>query len=204
MPAKDPRVDAYIAKAKPFAKPILTHVRRMIFKVCPDVVETIKWGMPSYEYHGILCGMAAFKAHATFGFWKHSLLIKHIDRAKKSSEDAMGSMGKILSKDDLPSDAVLTRLIREAMKLNEKGIKATRAPKSGAALKLVVPDYFMDALKKNKAALAIFEAFSYSHRKEYVEWIAGAKREETRRRRMATAIEWIAKGKPQNWKYMTK
>ncbi len=201
MPTKDPRVDAYIAKAKPYAKPILVHLRKLIFKACPDAVETIKWGMPSYEYHGILCGIAAFKEHATFGFWKHSLLVERIDKAKKSAEAAMGSMGKITAKEDLPSDALLTKLIKDAMKLNESGVKAPRAPKTGPRKALVVPDDFRAALKKNKAAEKNFDAFSYSHRKEYVEWITGAKREETRIRRIETAVVWLAEGKSQNWKY---
>ncbi len=204
MPTKDPRVDAYIAKAKPYAKPILIHLRKLIFKACPDAVETIKWGMPSYEYHGILCGMAAFKEHATFGFWKHSLLVERIDRAKKSTESAMGSMGKIASKEDLPSDALLTKLIKDAMRLNESGVKGPRAPKTGPRKALVVPVDFRAALRRNKSAQNHFDAFSYSHRKEYVEWITGAKREETRRRRIETAVAWLAEGKSQNWKYMKK
>lgn len=204
MPTKDARVDAYIANAKPFARPILTHLRRLILKTCPEVVETVKWGMPSYDYKGILCGMAAFKEHATFGFWKHSLLIKRIEKAKKSTEAAMGSMGRITSKDELPSDTVLVKLIREAMRLNEAGIKPPRARKTGPRPELAVPDYFMAALKKNKVALAKFEAFSYSHRREYIEWITDAKRDETRQRRIATALAWISQGKPQNWKYRNK
>ncbi len=70
----DPRIDAYIAKSVPFAQPIMEHCRALIHEACPEVTETIKWGMPSFEYKGILCGFAAFKAHCSFGFWKHAIL----------------------------------------------------------------------------------------------------------------------------------
>ncbi len=200
MPITDPRVDAYIAKAAPFARPILAHIRTIVHEACPQVEETLKWRMPSFMYHGILCSMAAFKEHCVFGFWKGTLIVT--DRGK--SLEAMGSFGRIKSIEDLPPHKVLTGYIKQAMKLNEEGVKAPAKHKGGAKKSLRVSNYLSAALKKNKRALATFEAFSLSHKREYIEWIAEAKTDETRERRMKTAIEWMAEGKPRNWKYMKK
>ncbi len=199
MGKKDPRVDDYIAKSAEFARPILKHIRGLVHEGCPEVEETLKWSMPSFVYKGLLCGMAAFKEHATFGFWKHELVV-----GEATKQDGMGQFGRITSLKDLPSDKTLLSYIRKAAQLNDAGIKApskTRV-KPGAKRELAVPDYLMAALKKNKQALTNFEKFSYSHKKEYVEWLTGAKREETRQKRLATALTWIAQGKSQNWKYM--
>lgn len=197
MPTTDKRIDAYIEKSAEFAQPILKHLRELVHKACPDVTETLKWSMPSFEYKGILCGFAAFKQHCTFGFWKQSLM----DSEEFSNEKtAMGSFGKITSRKDLPSDKVMIGLIHQAMELNEKGIKVTKKPPA-ARKELVVPDVLNSALKKNKAAKATFEKFPYSCKKEYVEWITEAKTEMTRDKRLATTIEWLSEGKRRNWKY---
>jgi len=197
MPKKDPRIDAYIAKATDFAKPILTHLRKLVHAADPDVVETIKWNMPHFDHKGIVCGMAAFKAHCSFGFWKGMIL------GNRAAEDeAMGQFGRIKSLADLPGDKVLLGYIKKAVQLNEAGVKKAAPPRSKVRKELVVPDYFTGALRKNKKALATFEGFSYSHKKEYVEWITEAKREETRANRVATALAWLAQGKARNWKYM--
>jgi len=196
MARKDPRVDAYIAKAKPFAQPLLKQLRAAVRAGCPSVEETIKWGVPSFEYKGPMCGMAAFKEYVTFGFWKHSLLT---DRLPTKESNAMSYYGKLRTTADLPPRATLVRTIREAMELNDKGIKVARKITKKPALK--VPAYFMTALRKNAKALAVFDAFPPSHQREYVEWVDEAKREETRARRLETAIDWIAKGKARNWKY---
>jgi len=196
MPTLDPRVDAYIDKSADFAKPILTHVRQLIHEVCPDVKETLKWSMPAFEYKGILCGMAAFKEHATFGFWKHSLMGLG-DRAEAT---AMGSFGKLQSLKDLPSDAKVKKLIKEAMRLNDEGIKIEKkVPKEKK--ELVVPAILLEALAKNAKAAETFDRLSYSHKKEYVEWITEAKTDATRDKRLATTIEWLTEGKARNWKY---
>lgn len=195
MPTIDPRIDAYIEKSADFAQPILNHLRKLVHQACPDVEETLKWGMPSFEYKGILCGFAAFKAHCTFGFWKHSLL----DNGDLS-RNAMGSFGRIASKKDLPADEVIIGLVHQAMELNEKDIRVPKKPPA-AKKELVIPDELMKALSKNKKAKAAFDGFSYSHKKEYVEWITEAKTEPTRNKRLATAIEWLAEGKSRNWKY---
>jgi uncharacterized protein YdeI (YjbR/CyaY-like superfamily) len=198
MPKEDPRVDAYIAKAAPFAQPVLIHLRKLVHAGCPDVEETLKWSMPSFTYKGILCGMAAFKEHCTFGFWKHDLVVG--DRGESKAEEAMGTFGRITKLSDLPSDKVLLGYIRKAAELNDSGIKRPAPPKKPHE-ELKVPSALVEALKKNKKALETFEEFSYSHKREYVEWIAEAKRDETRDKRLATAITWLAQGKSRNWKY---
>jgi len=195
MPKRDPRVDEYIANAPQFARPILAHVRAVVHRNCPDVEETLKWRMPTFLHHGMLCGMAAFKQHCTFGFWKHGLVV-----GDKSQNDAMGQFGRMQSMADLPSDKQLAAYIKKAMQLNETGVKAPRAraaPRPAPA----TPADLAAALKKNRKAQATFDAFSPSCKREYVEWITEAKREETRASRVATAVEWMAEGKQRNWKY---
>lgn len=204
MGKKDPRIDAYIAKAQPFAQPILKRLRALVHRGCPEVEETIKWGMPSFEYKGPLCGMAAFKQHAVFGFWKHKLLNDpkgYLEERHAQGGSAMGNLGRITSVKDLPPDSIILDFIRQAKKLNDEGVKLAR-PKPTEKKPLRIPSYFMAALKKNNKALATFESFSYSNKKDYVEWVTEAKTEETRTRRLATAVEWIAKGKVRNWKYI--
>jgi uncharacterized protein YdeI (YjbR/CyaY-like superfamily) len=197
----DPRVDAYIARAQPFAQPILRHLRTLVHDACPGVEEGIKWSHVHFDYKGMFCGMAAFKAHCTFGFWKHTLLV---DRGLlEGPVSGMGSFGKIESLDELPPDRKIISVIRSAAKLNDEGVKTTR-PKHAPKPAVKVPSYFTAAVKKNKRAHAAFQEFSPSHRREYVEWITEAKSDETRQRRMATAIEWMAKGKSRNWKYEPK
>lgn len=197
MPATDPRVDAYIEKSADFAKPILTHIRNLVHRAFPDITETLKWSMPAFEHKGLVCGFAAFKQHCAFNFWKQSLLEQGAFPAEKT---AMGSFGRITSKKDLPADAVMIKLIRQAVELNDKGIKVEKK-KTAATKELLVPDYVTAALKMNKAAQKTFENFPYSCKKEYVEWITEAKTDPTRERRLATTIEWLAEGKRRNWKY---
>lgn len=196
MAKKDPRVDAYIAKSADFAKPILTHLRKLVHEGCPDVVETVKWGMPAFEYSGFLGGMAAFKAHCAFNLWKGSLL-------GAKNEDAMGQFGRITAVSDLPKDSVLVGYVREAARMNAEGVKVPKRPKEPKK-PLATPPDLASALKKNAKARATFEGFSPSHKREYVEWITEAKTEETRKKRLGTAIEWMAQGKPRMWKYMAK
>ena len=202
MAKKDSRVDACIAKSAPFAQPILKHIRKLVHAGCPEVEETIKWQFPSFMYKGMLCGMAAFKNHCTFGFWKHELIFGKEKLAANGEERGMGQFGRITSLSDLPKDEVLLGYIKEAVRLNDEGIKAPSRAKPKKKAPLVVPDYFMKELKRNKQALAVFEAFSYSHKKEYTEWITEAKAEDTRKRRLETAIQWMTEGKARNWKYM--
>jgi len=204
MAKKEKLVDAYIAKSADFAKPILNHIRELVHKTCPDVEEKMKWSMPFFDYKGeMLCHMAAFKQHAVMSFWKASLMKDPILMANASSEVSMGHLGKITSLKDLPADKKIIAWIKEAMLLNDKGIKVAK-PKPAEKKELVVPDYFTKALNKNKVAKKNFEAFAYSHKKEYLQWITEAKTEETRGKRMASAIEMISEGKSRNWKYAKK
>lgn len=199
MGTKDPRVDAYIAAAAPFARPILEHLRALVHKACPQVIETIKWGMPAFEHKGPMCGMAAFKKHCTFGFWKAELLGAG-DATFAKADEAMGQLGRITSRDDLPADRTITKLVKQSAALNEAGIKVPKAVRA-ARKPVVVPPELQAALKRNAAARKTFEAFSPSHQREYAEWIVEAKAEATRERRLATALEWLAEGKPRHWKY---
>ena len=204
MIKKDPRVDAYIAKSQPFAKPILEHLRNLVHKACPEVEETIKWSFPHFDYKGMMCSMAAFKQHCAFSFWKASLMKdkKLVEIAK--SESAMGHLGRITSLKNLPADKVLLSYIKEAKKLNDDDVKLPAKKASKEKKEIIVPDYFLKALKKNKKALITFEKFSPSHKRDYIEWITEAKTEETRTKRIKTTLEWLIEGKPRNWKYMKK
>jgi uncharacterized protein YdeI (YjbR/CyaY-like superfamily) len=196
---KNPAVDAYIAKSAPFARPILTRVRGLMHKACPKIEETIKWGVPHFEYRGVVAGMAAFKQHASFGFWKQKLLDDPARLFPAAGDSSMGGR-KFRSVDKLPPDAVLVRYIKAAVALNERGIKRPSArrkkrppPKPPADLAA--------ALRKHPKAKATYDAFPPSKQREYVEWITEAKQEATRERRLATAVEWLAQGKSLRWKY---
>jgi len=198
MGTKDPRVDAYIEKSQPFARPILRHLRKVVHAGCPGVEETMKWSFPHFDYKGIFCAMASFKAHCTFGFWKASLL----EGLGGTDKDAMGQFGRITSLDDLPPEKKLIALVKQAAKLNDAGIKPPR-PERTAKPSVAPPDDFVAALKKNKKAQTAWDAFSPSHRREYLEWILEAKQPATRDRRIATTLEWVSEGKGRNWKYQS-
>jgi uncharacterized protein YdeI (YjbR/CyaY-like superfamily) len=197
MPRRDPRIDSYIAKAADFAKPILIHVREAFHTACPDVEETVKWGHPHFMHHGILAGMAAFKEHATLGFWKGKLIL---DQNGSQADEAMGSFGRLSSVKDLPPKAVLKGYIRKAVQLNEDGVKLVR-PKTKPKPAPKAPPYLLAALKKNGKAAVQYAALSPSMRREYVQWLTEAKTDATRQRRLETAVGWIAEGKKRNWKY---
>ena len=196
MPTTDPRVDAYIAKSKDFAKPILTRVREMVHEACPDVVEKIKWSSPFFDYKGqMMCGMAAFKEHCSLIFWKAPL----IEGVPANGDPSRGSFGRITSMKELPTRKVFTGYIKAAMALNDAGITVKRPRTKKTEAK--VPKELAAALKKNRKAASVFENFPPGQRREYCEWIGEAKREETKSKRLAQAIEWIAEGKSRNWKY---
>lgn len=203
MPAVDTCIDDYINKSADFAKPILTHLRKVIRETCPEVKEVIKWSFPNFDYKGsILCSMAAFKQHCTFGFWLASLMKDpyHI-LAAVGEKSSMGHFGPIRSLADLPSDKILSEYIKEAMLLNEPGAKISRKEKPVRTKEIEIPADFIVELEKNDAALRNFGKFSPSNKKEYVEWFAEAKTEATRNKRITTAIEWLQEGISRNWKY---
>jgi len=197
MVTRDKRVDAYIENAAEFARPILTELRARVHAACPDVVETLKWRMPSFEYKGILCGMAAFKKHAVFGFWKHNLVVADDSKANM----AMGSFGKLVEVGQLPKKTEFARLMKKAMKLNDEGVKAVRN-KTARKKPITMHPALKKALAGNAKARAHFEEFAPSKQREYMEWISDAKADDTRERRLKDAIQWISEGKSRNWKYM--
>ena len=199
MPTHDPRIDAYIDKQADFARPILEHVRAVVHEACPDVEETMKWSMPTFMYGGaILAGMAAFKQHASFGYWKHALVV-----GEGEPRDGMGSYGKLTSVKELPPKKTLLAHIKRAMQLNLDNVKSPAQRKAAPKPPLEAPADLVAALKKNAQARKTFEGFPPSAQRDYIEWIVEAKREETRAKRLAQAVEWMAEGKRRNWKYET-
>ena len=189
----DPKVDAYIAKAAPFAQPIMIHLRAAIHDAVPGLDEAIKWGMPHFLYKGKnLAGISAFKAHCAF--------VIHGDGRQS---DAMGQYGKIASLADVPGvNVIKSKLADAAARIDAAGTAlkkpaVPRAPKP----ELSIPPEFAAALAAAPVAKAALEASAPSHRREYLEWISEAKRPETRDKRIAQAIEMLSEGKKRNWKY---
>jgi len=203
----DARIDLYISRARPFAQPILVHLRELVHKACPNVEETIKWSRPFFEYKGvILANMSAFNEHCSFGFWGEEIGAV-LREAKVIQEGGMGSLGRITTIKDLPANKQMLDLLHQATAFVDNGQytspitarnKVVKAPKPSVD---ELPPEFAVALKANKKASTVFAAFSPSCKREYIEWIADAKRTETRDKRITTAIEWIAEGKQRNWKY---
>jgi uncharacterized protein YdeI (YjbR/CyaY-like superfamily) len=194
--SRDPRIDAYIARAEPFARPILEKVRERVHAVLPKVEETVKWGMPAYTLdRKIIVMTPAFKAHAALNFWRG----QEIGDGKVKA-GAMGQFGRLASVDDLLPDSELDGLIREAAAL-AKTARVSRKPKHAPRPPPEIHPEFAAALHTAPKAKAAFEGSAPSHRREYLEWIAEAKRDETRRKRIATAIEWLSEGKKRNWQY---
>jgi uncharacterized protein YdeI (YjbR/CyaY-like superfamily) len=198
---KSPAVDAYIEKSAPFARPILRRVRAAMHKGCPEVEETIKWGVPHFEYHGVIGSMAAFKQHASFGFWKQKLMQDPAGLFPRAGESSMGGR-KFRSVDELPAERVLLRYIKAAVALNEQGVKVPRI--AGKKPPPMLPPDLAAALKKNPRARMTYDTFPPSQQREYVEWITEAKREATRQRRVKTAVQWMAQGRSHNWKYESR
>lgn len=188
MPTTDKRVDAYIAKAPEYAKPILTRIRSWVHEGAPQCEETLKWNSPTFMQKGILCGMSAFKQHCMVGFWKASLVGAKL-------------RDKITTLDDLPPRTEFIRSVRRAVELNESGVQTPRAP-AKPKKPLAMPPDFRTALSKRAKTRAVWDGFSPSHQREYLEWILEAKQQETRARRIVQAVEWIAEGKSRNWKYL--
>jgi hypothetical protein len=195
MPTLDPRIDAYLATVPDFALPILTRLREDVQAACPDVVETIKWSRPHFMLDGkILCGMSALKAHCTFGFWER-------EGAVEGKSGAMGDFGRITSLADLPSRAELRRQIKAHAALLQAGAPRAQKPNRPPKPQLEMPEDFAAALAHVKAAQKTYDGFPPSKQRDYLEWVLEAKREDTRAKRIAQAVEWLAEGKSRNWKY---
>jgi len=200
MSTKDPRVDAYIAKSAPFARPILAHLRAVVHAAAPSIHEEIKWGMPSFCHNGrIVCGMAAFKAHATFGFWRGALVL-----GRGGGQGAMGIYGRLTSVADLPSKRELVASIRKAVALADGAIAAPKRARRAPKALPKTPPALAAALRADAEARSNWEKFSTGMRREYIVWIVEAKRSETRERRIAQTVAQLREGKSQNWKYATK
>jgi uncharacterized protein YdeI (YjbR/CyaY-like superfamily) len=192
----DPRIDAYIANAAPFAQPILQHIRAVIREALPEAAETVKWSVPHWTHAGKnVAGMAAFKAHC-------AMMIHGEGRQGEGEQkEGMGGFGKIKSIDELPPRDELVAKLRSAAQRVETAGSATPKVKKPPKAEIAMPDDFASALAGNPTAKAALEGFAPSHRREYLEWITEAKREETRAKRIAQATEWLAEGKKRNWKY---
>jgi hypothetical protein len=202
MATKDPRVDSYIAESAEFARPILRQLRKVIHQGCPAAVETIKWGCPFIDYHGLLCGFAAFKAHCSMFFWRDIDVGRWLPKTNTAGA-GMGQFGKLTSMADLPKDSVLLTCVRAAVTQRDAPASKPKRARQPAKERPVPPD-LKQALAANAKAAATFRNFAPSHRREYLDWIAGAKRPATRERRLRTTHEWLAAGKPQNWKYLAQ
>src|SRR5262249_22051638 len=187
----DPRVDVYIEKAAPFAQPILTHLRKLMHQACSHATESIKWGMPFFTQQGvILTSMAAFRQHCAFGFWGTEMK-KFLAKDGLKASYGMGSLGRITGLDSLPPDHVLLAYMRQAADFVESGQRTKSIDRSRKSAKkpLRVPAELAAALKKNKMARKVFEEFSASCKREYTDWIAEAKRPETRTKRVKQAVD---------------
>ena len=203
MGTKDARIDAYIKKAPEFAKPVLNHFRALVHKTIPEIEETIKWGCPNFQYHGGLCTMASFNDYCGIGFFKAKLM-KELSKPNELTDGIAGNLGKIKTVNDLPTDKILEGYLKEAAAINENGIKAVPKKKLTATDIPEMPDSLKKAFTKNKKAQEIFEAFSPSHKREYINWIIDEKTDETKNKRIETTLEWLEEGKTRMWKYQKK
>jgi len=204
MSTKIKAIDEYILKAKPFARPILEHLRMLVHSSNPEVKEAVKWGMPFFDYKGPYCNMAAFKEHVVFGFWKSDLMKGEAPQLKKRSSEggeAMGNFGRITSLSDLPPDEVIVQLLLIAKKLNDDGVKVPAKKKTTTTEAAEMPEELKIAFKSNKSAAKVFSEFTPAAQREYIDWINSAKTDATRIKRIKTTVEWVSEGKKMNWQY---
>ena len=203
----NPQFDEYQEAASDFAKPIMAHLRKLVHKQCPQVAEEIKWGIPHFDYKGeMLCIFAAYKNHCSFSFWNESLMSDARLKVNPDLKAAKRFMGKLTSLSDLPSDSELIAFIQESMALNDKGVKLSprQDAKPAKAAEIGIPDAFAEQLSRHEQANEVFQSKSPSFRKEYIVWIADAKTDQTRQKRIDESLEWIAQGKGRFWKYAKK
>ena len=187
----DPRVDAYIEAAQPFARPILTKVRAVVHAAVPDAAETMKWSMPFFTLNGRdVAMMAAFKVHAGVGIF---------DGSAMGGGEAMSNCGKLATVDDLPAD--LPARLQTAAVLAAQGKPMRAAAPRPPKAEIAMPDDLAAALAAYPAAAAQFTAFPPGARREYLEWVTSAKQPTTRAKRIETTVAQAAEGKRLNWKY---
>lgn len=199
---KDKRIDAYIARAKPFAQPVLRHVRAVVHEGCADVEETIKWGFPHFYFNKKpLVGMAAFKEHAALNFWRADQIPALKALRLSTEKKGMGTLGRLTAVSDLPPKKTLVSWVRTAARLATTDVAVAMSTPKKVRKVLRAPSVFVAAIKKNKKAWAAYSAFSQTAKNDYIEWIVEAKTDATRERRMAEAVRWMADGKTRNWKY---
>ena len=196
---KNPKVDAYIAKQPESARLIMEKLRKAFHKGCPQLEEKIKWGIPSFEYKGMMVGFGGFKKHVSWGFWKASIM-DDPDGILGDKAKASPMSNKVTDVKELPTQAVIVKYVKQAAKLNDEGVKPTKKQRTKPELK--APSYLTGAIKKNKDAQKHWKAFTPAKRREYIEWVTGAKQEATREKRLKQTVEWVSEGKPRNWKYM--
>lgn len=193
--SRDARIDAYLDRAQPFAQAILTRVRERVHAVLPEIEETVKWSAPAYTLGGkIILITAAFKSHAAINFWRGQEI------RDGANEDGMGQFGKLKSIGDLPPDGELDALIRKAAELAHSAPTPRKTKHQPKPAPEMHPD-FAAALDRSAKAKAALESFPPSARRDYLEWVADAKQDDTRAKRIATAVEWLSEGKRRNWKY---
>jgi uncharacterized protein YdeI (YjbR/CyaY-like superfamily) len=203
MANKDKRIDVYIDNSPDFARPVLIHLRHLVHTACPNVEETTRWGFPHFDHKGMMCSMASFKNHCAFGFWKASLM-KDAEVLIYNNQKAMGHAGKIQRLPDLLSDHIIILQIKEAMELNEDGIKLPERKNEDKRPLIITPDSLKKEFVRNRKASNTYKNLNFAHKTEYIEWIEDAKNEVIKQKRILTTIEWLMEGKTRNWKYDVK
>lgn len=194
-------VDNYIAKAPEFARPICEALRKLIHKAAPELRETIKWSSPCFEGRGLICGLGAFQKHVRLFFFKGAQVPDPDGVFADGEDNASGRSAKFFSLEEIPVKK-LERLIRAAAQLDAEG--KVKPPPRARRPELPMPKEFAATLKRSPKARTYFETLSPSCRREYVEWISAAKRDETRERRLAEAIEMLSEGRRRNEPYRAK
>jgi uncharacterized protein YdeI (YjbR/CyaY-like superfamily) len=197
---KNTAIDDYITSKEPFAQEILAHLRDVIHDAAPDMIETIKWRQPCFEHNGLVCAVAAFKKHVSFSFFKGQLL-NDCDGIFSLSDNNELTALKFSSLAEIPANSVLKKYIQQAIALNSASKLKKKVTPRKDKTELIVPEDLVKALAKLPSAQSIFNDFSYSKQKDYIEWLNSAKKESTRASRLATTVEWISEGKGRNWKY---
>ena len=196
------KINLYIAERPEWQRKVLVRLRQLIHSASDEVEENWRWNAPHFDHDGIMLGMVAFKHHVAVWFHKGALVQgpKGLFGEKEKGSDK-GMLGYKLSESDQIDEKAFLDLVKQAIKVNQSGAKLADSKPTRKAL--VVPPDLEGCLKKNEEAWRHWERFNYTHKKEYVEWITDAKKEETRKRRIAQALEMIREGTSKEEKYKT-
>lgn len=181
----------YIEQMPDFAQKICKKLRSIILKADPAIREDWKWG-PNYNCNGMVCGYGGFTQHVKFTFFNGSEMKdpKHIFNHCVNNEFSRS----IKYTDVLQIDEkTLTSYIRESIEINKNGFKRIVKNKT-----VELPEFLEKRIRKNKAAFTFFDNLSYGYKKDYVEWVTTAKREETRDERIEKLIKKCEMGKKMN------